>query len=387
MTVKSFFLASPLILIVFALVFNSCQAPKYYSNAQKDFPAIVHISSDGRSGSGVIVTKEGYVLTSKYLLNGGKSANVTLNNGATYQGTVATTDDARDIAIIKLPDNPAGYPNAKLGSSTESNALQLSSPVMVLGYPADNKTGQASVSSGTICGFPKIDAVQLLRSDTKIDSAVIGGPMTNSDGDVIGIINSQYTDLKGSCSTFATASSEAQALLDSVAGSQLAATLPATLPPMMPATVSANTTASTSSCADVGCLAPDFSLPTTDLRELTLSSLRGKKVIVAFLSTTCNACLQTVECLLPLYASWPRDQLEMVFVISGEQYDDVQSWVSMYDIKCPVLLDSSAKVLNLYKPDQHPALYFLTTDGHIKVRKFPPIDDCTKQFDALLRQY
>jgi len=306
-----------------------------------------------------------------------------LNNGAQYEATVAAADDARDLAIIRLPDNPAGYPYATLGSSTESNTLQISSPVLVIGYPADNKINQIMLSTGTICAFPKINSIDFLQSDAKIDPGSSGGPMTDSNGDVIGIINSQYTNLRDTCSTLATAASEAQALLDSISRSQSLAPLPPPLPPMPPAM----TATPASPCPDVGCLAPDFNLPTVNQKELTLSSLKGKKVIVAFLSTTCNACLQVVECLLPIYNSWPRDQLEMVFVISGEQYDDVQRWVNTYGIKCPVLLDSQEKVLDLYKPDQHPALYFLTADGQIKIRKFPPIDGCTAQFDALLRQY
>ena len=271
------------------------------------------------------------MLTSKHVIGDSKSPTVMLNNGAQYQATVAAADDARDLAIIKLPENPAGYPYATLGNSAESDSLQLGSPVLVMGYPADNKINQIMLSTGTICAFPRINSVSFLQSDAKIYPGSSGGPMTNSDGDVIGIINSQYTNLKDSCSTFATAISEAQALLDSISSSQSPTPLPPPLPPMPPAM----TATPTSPCPSVGCLAPDFSLPTTDQKELTLSSLKGKKIILAFLSTTCNACLKTMQCLLPIYATWPRDQLEMVFVISGEQFDDVQQWVNLYRHKMP----------------------------------------------------
>ncbi|MGA2368229.1 MAG: trypsin-like peptidase domain-containing protein [Dehalococcoidia bacterium] len=379
MTVKSFYLAPILILIALALVFNSCEAPKYYENVQKDFPAVVRIYTTDRLGSGVIITKEGYVLTSKHVLGDSKSAFVKFNDGGSYIGVLVVSDDARDLAILRLPQNPAGYPFATLGSSAESDSLQVGSPVLVMGYPADNKDNQIMLSTGTICAFPRIDSINFLQSGAKINPGSSGGPMTNSDGDVIGIINSQYTNLKDTCSTFATASSEAQALLDSIASGQL--------PPAGPAAAPSNPAIPASPCSSVGCLAPDFSLPTADQKELTLSSLKGKKVILAFLSTTCSACLQTMQCLLPIYANWPRDQLEMVFVLSGEQFDDVQRWVNLYQVKCPVVLDSQGKALNQYKPDQEPALYFLTADGHIKIRKYPPIDGCTQQLDALLRQY
>jgi len=364
--------------IVFALVFNSCQAPKYYDNVQRVFPAVVRVSTEDEIGSGVIVTDTGYILTSNHVLHDSKSPIVMLNNGSQYQATVATVDSARDLAVIKLPDNPAGYPYATLGSSTESNTLQIGSPVLVIGYPGENDINHLMLSTGSICAFPRIDSVGFLQSEAKAYPGSSGGPMTNSNGDVVGIINSRYTNLKDSCSTFATAINEAKPLLDNLAtGGQ----------PVAVAPEENITSASSLPCASVGCLAPDFSLPTVDQKELTLSSLKGKKVIVAFLSTTCNACLQTMQCLLPIYATWPRDQLEMVFVVSGEQFDDVQHWVKLYGIKCPVVLDSLELVLNQYQPDQSPALYFLTADGHIKITKFPPIDGCTAQFDALLRLY
>jgi peroxiredoxin len=134
-------------------------------------------------------------------------------------------------------------------------------------------------------------------------------------------------------------------------------------------------------------LAPDFSLPTADQRQFSLSSFRGKKVLLVFLSTTCEACLKTMQCLLPVYAAWSRDELEMVFVISGGQFDDVQKWIDLYHVECPVLLDSDGIVLNQYQVKMYPTLYFLTADGHVKITKSGLMDDCSKQLDTLLRQY
>jgi peroxiredoxin len=134
-------------------------------------------------------------------------------------------------------------------------------------------------------------------------------------------------------------------------------------------------------------LAPDFSLPTADQRQFSLSSFRGKKVLLVFLSTTCEACLKTMQCLLPVYAAWPKDEFEMVFVISGGQFDDVQKWIDLYHVECPVLLDSDGIVLTQYQVKMYPTLYFLTADGHVKIVKSGLMDDCSKQLDILLRQY
>ncbi len=179
----------------------------------------------------------------------------------------------------------------------------------------------------------------------------------------------------------ATATSAGRPQLNNLATGPLPPAVPSSVPPALPTLMLALP------CTNVGCLAPDFNLPTSDQKELTLSSLKGKKVVLAFFSTTCSACIKAALCLLPLYASWPRDQLEMVFVVSGEQFDDVQYWINTYGINCPVVLDSSGKVRDMYKPDQVPALYFLSSERVIKVREYSPVDSCTEQFNALLRQY
>jgi peroxiredoxin/V8-like Glu-specific endopeptidase len=375
MRVKSYYLAPLLVLIVFTLVFNSCEAPKYYENVQRVFPAVVRVSIEDRMGSGVIITDKGYILTSKHVIGDSKSPTVMLNNGTQYQATVAAADEARDLAVIKLPDNPAGYPYATLGSSTESDTLQTGSPVLVVGYPGENDINHLMLSTGSICRFPRIDSVQFLQTEAKIYPGSSGGPMTNSNGDVIGIINSQYTNLKDSCATFATAISEAKPLLDSLATSQQ---------PVVPE--EKNTSTSGLPCATVGCPAPDFSLSTPDLKEISLNSLKGKKVILAFLTTRCISCVQVALLLGPVYAAWPRDQLEIVMIVSREGSSDVQDFIKTYSIKCPVVLDTDGKVFETYQAGKWPALYFLNSDGEIKIKKFPPIK-ADGEVDSLLKLY
>jgi peroxiredoxin len=176
----------------------------------------------------------------------------------------------------------------------------------------------------------------------------------------------------------ATAVSEAKPLLDS---------LTAVKQPVVVAPAENTTSVSSLPSTSVDYLAPDFSLPTADQRQFSLSSFRGKKVLLVFLSTTCEACLKTMQCLLPVYAAWPKDEFEMVFVISGGQFDDVQKWIDLYHVECPVLLDSDGIVLNQYQVKMYPTLYFLTADGHVKMMKSGLMDDCSKQLDTLLRQY
>ncbi len=365
------------LLMVLALAFNACEAPKYYENVQRVFPAVVRVSIEDRMGSGVIITDKGYVVTSKHVVGDNQNPLVMLNDGMEYTATVAAADEARDLAVLKLPDNAAGYPYATLGNSAESDTLQTGSPVLVVGYPGENDINHIMLSTGSVCAFPKISGVQFLESEAKIYPGSSGGPMTNSDGDVIGIINSQYTNQSGTCSTFATAISEVKPLIDSLATAQQAV-------PVLPEEKTTSTPGLP--CASVGCPAPDFTLSTPDLKQVSLNSLKGKKVIIAFLTTRCSSCIQTAALLEKIYDNWPHDQLEIVGVTTREDSSDTEKFVESMQLKYPVVLDLDSKVFDEYQAGRWPALYFLNSDGEIKIKKFPPIEG-DQEVDSLLRMY
>lgn len=377
---KKILLTAILPLIIVTVVSASCAAqPAYFENVKGAFPAVVRVISPSEMGSGVIVTQDGYLLTSQHVVDNNKTVTVQLNNGASYQGTVLVADTDRDLAVIKLPDNPAGYTYAPMGDSTESDALQISSPVLVIGYPGGRDIHSLSLTTGTICSFIRMQSVSYLQSDAKIAAGSSGGPMTDSSGNVIGIINSKYTGMEGRCATFATAINEAKLLLNSAVLGKTAPA-PAATPVPIPAS-------DQNSCHEVGCHAPDFSLQTTEGKTLSLSSFKGKKVLLIFSSTRCPTCLQVTLCTQQFYENWPRDQLEIIFIVSQEKTAEVAGWIKTYGYKNPVVIDPDRAVYDKYRPDKVPALYFLNSDGIIKIKKFGEIDDCATQLDSLLKMY
>lgn len=371
------FPATALLLFLSFFPLASCSvAPANYDNVKKIFPAIVRVIAEDRMGTGIILTGEGLVMTSQHVTGDVKIVTVQLNSGISYQGTVLADDPDVDLAIIQLPDNQSGYPFAALGSSDESDALQTGSPVLVVGYPAGNDIKKLSLSTGVICTFPRIQSVRYLQSDAKVYAGSSGGPMTNSAGEVIGIINSKYTNMEGNCATFATASGEAAIFLNKIMKAQ------SPYPPS-----ASQPSAQQEQCTEVGCHAPDFNLSTPDGRQFNLSSLQGKKAIIAFVSTRCSTCLETMICMQDVYSGWPREQLEFIAIINQEKNADVVNWIKLYGIKNPVVLDFDGTVYNKYRPEKVPTLFFLNGDGMIKMKKYPPIPDCARGIDALLRLY
>ena len=122
-----------------------------------DSPAVVTIQttvdqagarSAGSSGSGVgsgfIYDSAGYILTAAHVVEGASTITVTLADGRTFAGTIASTDSSLDLAVVKIA--ATGLPTISLGTST----LQLGETVMAIGDPLGEFPG--SVTIGVVSG-------------------------------------------------------------------------------------------------------------------------------------------------------------------------------------------------------------------------------------------
>lgn len=468
MAAKKYYLTLLLVLLSMAPLLTTCSKPQYYDNIKKVFPAVVRIVTDDRMGSGVIITSEGYVLTSQHVVTTSKTVTVMLNNGGIYEAPVAGSDEATDLAFIKLPEKTGGYPFAALGDSNESDDLQTGGPVLVTGYPAGNDINNLMLSTGVVCAFRKIESVDYIQSDATIYSGNSGGPMLNSKGDIIGIINSKYNNIKDSCATFATAVNTAKELFarvekglpigaqqiamqensnkaiaissiktDNITNNSAAISWETNIPTVSGVEIGQNEfshfyssaggktvtvhsvlitgletktsyrfrivakdkadkqayssiyelVTERAACPNVGCKAPPFSLNTTDGRTISLSSYKGKKVILVFTAAGCSSCAEVMRCIQQIYGNWPRSQMEVIVVVSLEKAKEVDRWIKLYEIKTPVVLDPAGDITNQYQPAKMPALYFLDGEGIIKSKKYAPLGGCGKEIDALLRLY
>jgi len=154
------------------------------------------------AGSGVIVGKNGYVLTNKHVVDNADTVGVVLADGTSYDKVkVVGTDPLNDIAIVKIP-NVDDLPAAELGSST---TIRVGQSVVAIG----NSLGQYqnTVTSGIISGTGRPvsakagDSVEnltdLLQTDAAINPGNSGGPLLNLQGQVIGINTAVAQDAQG----------------------------------------------------------------------------------------------------------------------------------------------------------------------------------------------
>ena len=166
---------------------------KLVSAADKSISSVVTISSSAQSnlsysnnksgiGSGVIFSKEGYIVTNLHILNS-KNINVQLNNGKNYSANIIGIDKNADIAVLKISADE----NLNPINISNSDNLKIGDKVLAIGNPYGIGI---SVSNGIVSatgrdyGNPYL---QLIQTDAAINPGNSGGALINENGNLIGI--------------------------------------------------------------------------------------------------------------------------------------------------------------------------------------------------------
>jgi serine protease Do len=159
-------------------------------------------STEEGAGTGVIVSKDGYIMTNKHVINGASTVGVILSDGTTYDDVqVLGSDPLNDVAFLRIP-NVRDLPAAELGDST---SVRVGQKVIAIG----NSLGQYqnTVTSGIISGTGRPVAAQagqqvetltdLIQTDAAINPGNSGGPLLNLHGQVIGLNTAIAADAQG----------------------------------------------------------------------------------------------------------------------------------------------------------------------------------------------
>jgi len=181
------------ILLTFAATwyFISNDKNKLVTASEKSIESVVTISSNngqlnsiksGGIGSGVIFSKDGYIVTNLHILSG-NAINVRLNNGKNYAASVIGIDDNTDIAVLKITSSDKLNPI----NIADSENIKIGDRVLAIGNPYGIGI---SVSNGIISatgrdyGNPYL---QLIQTDAAINPGNSGGALINENGNLVGI--------------------------------------------------------------------------------------------------------------------------------------------------------------------------------------------------------
>ncbi len=156
----------------------------FFERFFKEMPRMPNGHRTQGAGSGVIISKDGYILTNNHVVEGAQEVTVTLADKQEYKAEVIGLDPKTDLAVLKI-DAMKPLPAASLGNSEN---LKVGDWVVAIGNPFGlNHTVTSGIVSakGRVIGAGPYD--DFIQTDASINPGNSGGPLFNMGGEVVGI--------------------------------------------------------------------------------------------------------------------------------------------------------------------------------------------------------
>ncbi len=151
------------------------------------------------AGSGFVITEDGYIVTNYHVISDANSITVTFADGKSYPATLVGGEEGNDIAVIKI--DAKGLTPVVIGNSDN---MRVGESVAAIGNPLGELT--FSMTAGVISALNRSitmsdgTTMNMIQTDSAINSGNSGGPLFNQYGEVIGIVSAKYSSSSGSYS-------------------------------------------------------------------------------------------------------------------------------------------------------------------------------------------
>ncbi|MDP5081365.1 MAG: trypsin-like peptidase domain-containing protein [Winogradskyella sp.] len=185
---------------------NSVSAPNFVEAAEKSLNAVVHVKNTsivnapmsmqdlfyGRNsqraqvgtGSGVIISPTGYIVTNNHVISNANEISITLNNNKSYMAELIGTDETTDIALLKI-ETEEDLPFMAFGNSDNA---KIGEWVLAVGNPFNlNSTVTAGIISAKSRDLSGQNTQSFIQTDAAVNPGNSGGALVNTNGDLIGI--------------------------------------------------------------------------------------------------------------------------------------------------------------------------------------------------------
>ena len=174
--------------------FDPEQIPEQFRRFFEQFPgAPEQAPRQGAGfGSGFIISNDGYIITNAHVVDNATEIRVGLHNRREYQAELIGADPASDIALLKVDANDLTV--VKIGDSDD---LRVGEWVLAIGSPFGfEHTATQGIVSALARSLPDDTYVPFIQTDVAVNPGNSGGPLFNTDGEVVGV-NSQIYSRSG----------------------------------------------------------------------------------------------------------------------------------------------------------------------------------------------
>ncbi|WP_112133305.1 S1C family serine protease, partial [Glycomyces dulcitolivorans] len=194
--------------VVESVSMDAGQGLTYTDIVNKVSPSVVTIVTDSAEGSGVVYSKDGYIVTNNHVVDGAQTVEVRFSDGTTADAQIIATDSTQDLAVIQV----SGVDDLTPIAFGDSDSIQVGDAAVAIGSPlglegtvttgivsaldrsmtvaGEEQQGFQQQSSSTLTG--------LIQTDAAINSGNSGGALVNGNGELIGINTAIATTDSGS---------------------------------------------------------------------------------------------------------------------------------------------------------------------------------------------
>jgi S1-C subfamily serine protease len=170
-------------------------SPEGFGEAPEGFGQESETAESMATGSGFIVDEEGTVVTAAHVVDEASAVKVILQDGSVRSAEVLGVDDATDVAVIRFDPEGLELQPLELG---DSSGVKVGASVAAIGAPFEYAW---SFSTGIVSGLDRtIEAPNgftvshAIQTDAAVNPGNSGGPLLDSEGDVIGVVDQIATD-------------------------------------------------------------------------------------------------------------------------------------------------------------------------------------------------
>lgn len=156
-------------------------------------------TTSAASGSGFIISDDGYIITNYHVIDNSDSISVSLYDGTVYEAELIGYDESNDIAVLKV--EAEGLVPVVVG---DSDSLNVGDSVLAIGNPLGELT--FSLTSGAVSALDREVTLsdnirmELIQTDCAINSGNSGGALFNLYGEVVGVTNAKYSSSRSGAS-------------------------------------------------------------------------------------------------------------------------------------------------------------------------------------------